>query len=195
MLAQCAARAGRKGLHPRLYRQAMHALDLPQKYKTIYICGSFGLAGSRAYNQETLRRCRRHLVDGGALVFNVDAEYSSPDSWMFWLKDRRQKLPEPWPEDGDVRRTPGGAEFVSRFRLLEIDPLEQSYVRQVRLEKWRDGRLLDSQEHTLRGYMVFKNEVELMLQLAGFTDISVQSAYSGRAATADDDELVFIAVK
>ncbi|MFB2351895.1 class I SAM-dependent methyltransferase, partial [Priestia megaterium] len=35
MLAQCEARAQAEGLSPRLYRQALHELDLPRRYRTI----------------------------------------------------------------------------------------------------------------------------------------------------------------
>jgi 2-polyprenyl-3-methyl-5-hydroxy-6-metoxy-1,4-benzoquinol methylase len=55
MLRQCRDKAAAQGLTPRLYQQPMHAVDLPRKYRTIYICGSFNLAGSR----ETSNRIRR----------------------------------------------------------------------------------------------------------------------------------------
>ena len=46
MLALCRERAEREGLSPDLYEQAMHELDLPRKYRTIYLCGGFGLGGT-----------------------------------------------------------------------------------------------------------------------------------------------------
>ena len=58
MLALCRQRAEALGLTPRLYRQAMHQLDLPRRYGTIYVCGGFGLGGlSRADDETALRRC------------------------------------------------------------------------------------------------------------------------------------------
>src|SRR5262249_29922871 len=56
MLALCRERAAREGLAPRLYAQVMHELDLPRRYRTIYMCGSFGLGGDRAQDWEALRR-------------------------------------------------------------------------------------------------------------------------------------------
>ncbi len=195
MLALCREKAAIEGLAPQLYQQAMHQLDLQHTYKTIYICGSFGLAGGRANNLDMLRRCYKHLDHSGALVFNIEAEYNDPEAWLYWLKQKRAELPEPWPEEGQSKIASDGAEYVSRFRTLEIDPLEQSYLRQVRLEKWVQGKLVANEEYTLRGYMFFRNEVELMLMLVGFQDIIVLGDYTDEPATADHRELVFVARK
>src|ERR1051325_4801737 len=50
MLALCRDKAAREGFSPNLYQQAMHELDLPRKYKTIYLCGSFGLGGDHKWD-------------------------------------------------------------------------------------------------------------------------------------------------
>ncbi len=41
MLHQCQKKAATLGVEPRLYQQAMHTLDLPRKYRTIFICELF----------------------------------------------------------------------------------------------------------------------------------------------------------
>lgn len=194
MLAQCRRKADDAGLDVKLYQQSMHSLDLPRSYRTIYICGSFGLAGSRADDLETLRRCRAHLEPGGALLLNIQAEYNSEEAWTMWLPEGRNSLPQNWPEDGQPRTAPDGSQHSAFFRTVEVDPLEQTFTRQVRLEKRRDGELVGSEEYTLQGNMYFKNEVQLMLQMAGFRDINVTGDYSQEPATPDHDELVFIAV-
>ena len=76
MLRYCRDKATAQGLEPRLYQQPMHALDLPRKYRTIYICSSFNLAGSQDNGLATLRRCFAHLLDGGALLLNISEEFS-----------------------------------------------------------------------------------------------------------------------
>jgi len=195
MLSLCRGQAAREGLKPQLYQQAMHELDLPRTYKMIYMCGSFDLAGSRELDQETLRRCHAHLDAGGALVFNVDAEYASPEAWQYWTPAKRQELPGAWPEQGKRRRASDGTEYVLRSRLLDLDPLEQSFMHQIRVEKWQDEDLVAEEEYTLRGQMYFKNELIMMLERAGFQDVSVQGDYTAESATADHSELVFIARK
>src|SRR5262245_31100417 len=49
MLARCRERAEREGLTPTLYAQALHELDLPRRYRTILLCGGFGLGGRREH--------------------------------------------------------------------------------------------------------------------------------------------------
>lgn len=193
MLRQCQARAAREGFQPGLFAQPMHAFDLPRTYQVIYICGSFGLGGSLEYDLEALRRCHAHLGVGGALVFDIDVEYSDPESWALWLRDRREALPQPWPDMGKGRVASDGSEHFGRFRILAMDPLEQTITRQVHLEKWQAGARVASEEYTLRAKMYFKNEVLLMLRLAGFSEVDVYGDYTDARATSDHKQLIFVA--
>ncbi len=54
MIAEAKAQAAKDGFKPRLTVQPMHELDLERRYRTIYLCGSFGIGG-RAITIE--RRC------------------------------------------------------------------------------------------------------------------------------------------
>lgn len=195
MLDQCARLAHRDGLDPQLYQGPMDALDLPRRYRTIYIIGSFGLAGARSRDLATLKRCRAQLESGGALILNIQAEYTSPEAWEMWLPEYRATLPEPWPEDGKARTASDGSVHRGYFRTMRLDPLNQCYSREVRLEKWIDDQLVASETYSLDGQMYFKSEVELMLQVAGFSDIRVQGDYTDQPATSASDEIVFTAVR
>lgn len=193
MLAHCQRQAEEEGLPVALFTQPMHTLHLDRRYQTIYLCGSFGLAGSRENDQKTLKKCYEHLLPGGALLFNVDVEYSDPEAWLLWLKDKRETLPQPWPEEGKRYRSSAGYELISRNRLIDVNPLEQSYMREMRVEKWQKGQKVTQEERTLRGNMYFKNEVVTMLRSAGFAEIEVGGDYSDKPATADSVELNFVA--
>lgn len=195
MLHYCRSKAVSEDYKPNLYNYPMHALEIPRQYKTIYICDSFGLGGSQEKDLECLKRCYDHLEDGGALLLNIEAKYTSPEAWKLWLKETRDALPQPWPEKGEGRLAADGSEHFGQFRLLDFDPLEQRITRQVRLEKWQNGALLASEEYTLRGMMYFKNELLLMLKMAGFREISVRGGYTDEPATADHADLVFTAIR
>ncbi|MBC8160240.1 MAG: class I SAM-dependent methyltransferase [Roseiflexaceae bacterium] len=195
MLEQCRTTATHEGLHPHLYAQPMHKLDLPRTYRTIYICNSLGLSAGREADLATLRRCYELLEHNGALIFNIQAEYTSPESWDMWLPKTRAALPEPWPTEGRRRVAPDGNVHLAFFRFITMDPLEQRYTRQVRLEKWQGDTLLAAEEYTLSGNMYLKNEMLLMLQMAGFREITVHGDYTDEPATAEHGELVFTAVR
>ena len=112
-----------------------------------------------------------------------------------WLRENCAKLPQPWSDDSPGRIASDGSEHRSRFRFLDVDPLEQTYARQVQLEKWRDGALVASEEYTLRGDIYFKPELLLMLKVAGFRDITVTGDYTDAPATPDSAEIVFTAIR
>jgi len=195
MLAQCRRAAARTGHDPALYAQPMHLLDLPRRYRTIYVCDSFGLGGDRDADLETLYRCYRHLEDGGALLLSIDAEYTSHHSWDQWLPDERRALPEDWSGDASRSVAADGSEHVARFRGIAVDPLEQTFVREVRLEKWIAGSLVASEERLLRATMYLKNEVALMLRVAGFRGITVRGDYTDETATADHEKLILTGIR
>jgi SAM-dependent methyltransferase len=195
MLALCRRRAARDGLNPRLSAQAMHALDLPRAYRTIFICGGFGLGGDRRQDAEALRRCHRHLAPGGTLVFDHHLPYENVDEWTSWLPERRLRLPEAWPASGMRRRAANGDEYELRSRLVELDPLEQRRTLQIRATLERGGTLVAEEEHTLRENLYFRNELLLLLAQAGFADVAVRGGYTDAAATTEHTMVVFVARK
>ena len=195
MISFCRQKAQQAGFDPGLYQYSMHTFDIPRTYRLIYICDSFGLSGSRENDLETLKRCHTHVEDGGALIVNIQADYSDPDWWSMWLSEKRKSLPQPWPARGNGRIASDGSEHFAQFRLTAFDSLEQSYVREVRLEKWVEGKLDRSEEYALRGNIYFKNERLLMLKVAGFHNITVCGDYKEETATADHEELVFTSIK
>lgn len=195
MLALCRETAQKEGLKPQLYRQAMHELDLPRRYRTIVVCGGFGLGGNRSHDQEALTRFYNHLETGGALVLDNYLPYKDPDEWRLWLKEERAGLPEAWPATGTRKRSANGDELELRGRLAALDPLDQIAIRQIRAMLWRDGQLVQEEEYTLLERLYFRNELLDMLARAGFHDVQVRGDYSDRAATPDSGILVYIARK
>jgi SAM-dependent methyltransferase len=194
MLEQARRKAAAAGYSPQLFQSPMHSFSPPRRYQTILICGSFGLGGSRANDLGTLRRCYAALEDGGALIFEIDAEYTSDRVWKSWVPDNHKDLPEPW-QGRDAKTASDGSQRRQYFRMLSIDPLEQNYTRQVRLEKWVAGECTVTEEYTLRGSVYLKPEVLLMLQVAGFREIAITGDYTGEPATERHEQIVFRAVK
>jgi SAM-dependent methyltransferase len=195
MLAYCRARAAREGRAPRLSQQAMHALELPRTYRTIFICDSFGIGGQRQQDAEALRRCYRQLAPGGVLVFSHELPYADAEHWSSWLPEARRRLPQPWPATGARRRAADGDELELRVRLVDLDPLEQRHTLQMRAALWRAGQRVAEEEHTFVATLYFRNELLLLLAQAGFGEVTVHGGYTDAAATAEHTTLVFVARK
>jgi SAM-dependent methyltransferase len=193
MLALCRAEASRHGLAPQLYQQAMHDLNLPRSYRTIFICDSFGIGGRRDQDAAALRRCYDQLAAGGTLVFSHYLPNDDQRRWSYWLPEQRQRLPETWPEEGTRKRSASGGEIELRTRLVALDPMEQRQTLEMRAELWHEGRLVAQEDRLLQETLYFHNEILLMLANAGFADVSVRAGYSAKKPTADDTMLVFIA--
>ncbi len=195
MLALCREASGREGLSPALYAQAMHELELPRRYRTIFVCGGFGLGSTREQDLEALRRFHDHLEPGGLLVLDNEVPYSDARQWQYWLEEGRQELPRPRRDPGERRRGSDGADYELRARTLAFDPLAQRSTWEMQAFMWRDSVLVAEEEHVLTMTHYFKDEIVLMLERAGFADVNVRGEYNNAEPTADDTFLVFLARK
>ena len=193
MLACCHEAAEREGLSPNLYAQALHELDLPRRYRTIIVCGGFGLGSTREQDLDGLRRLHDHLEPGGLLVLDNEVPYAEGAMWQYWLKEKRQELPRSRRAPGKRRIGSDGAEYELRSRLLDFDPLDQSARMEMQAFMWRDGELVAEEVHLLTMRAYFRNELVLMLENAGFSDIEVRGHHNDAEPTGDDDFLVFVA--
>jgi SAM-dependent methyltransferase len=195
MLDRVRERCEHEGLpQPNLYAQAMHELDLPRRYRTIIVCGGFGLGGQREHDAEGLRRIYDHLEPGGTLVLDNEVPYAAI-GWKYWRKSEREELPRPRRDKGDRRQAADGDEIELRSRIADVDPLAQRVTVEIRARLWRNDEPIAEEEHTLAMTLYFTHELELLLERAGFVDIEVRGALSERPPTRDDDFVVFIARK
>ena len=195
MIALCREKAEQEGLSARLYAQAAHELDLPRNYKTIFMCGAFGLGGNRQQDIEALRRCYHYLDREGVFLLDDHVSYHNAKIWQYWLPEQQRQLPEPWPEHGQRKRAADGSEYELRMRVAALDPLEQLMTLQIRVALWRDGHVAAEEENTLQVRSYFKNELLMLLMQAGFRNVEVFGNYTQEMATAAHGVLVFRARK
>jgi SAM-dependent methyltransferase len=193
MLARCREAAEREGLAPNLYAQPKHELDLPRRYRTIFMCGALGVGSTRAEDAQALQRVYDHLEPGGTFVFDNETPYAEGNGWEYWQAPRRAELPPPRRPTGTRRVGSDGTEYELRSRLLDLDPLEQRMTMEMQASMWRNGDLVAEEEHELMLTLYFKDEILLMLERAGFVDLTVAAALTDAEPTGADDFLVFTA--
>ena len=195
MLELCREAADRAGHSPNLYAQAMHELDLPRRYRTVFVCGGLGLASSREQDQQALRRMHDHLEPGGCLVLDNEVPYSDPTPWRYWLSDERAGLPQPMRPPGERRLAPDGYEYELRSRLLDVEPLTQRVTWEMSAHQWLDDVQVSQESHLLTTNLYFRNELVMMLERAGFAKVDVRGAYNDAEPTGTDEFLVYVATK
>src|SRR5262245_61160155 len=195
MVALCRERAEREGLAPTLRVQPMHELNMPRTYRTIYATGTLGVSGNREQNERTLVRMFEHLEPGGTLLIDAEVPYAEGWGWEYWIKERRDALPEPWPESGARRVASDGSEYELRSRIVAVDPFAQQVTHEMRGFIWRDGELVEQDEHVLKRTDFFPNEIRLTIERAGFTNVELRADYTDSEPNADTSFVVYIARK
>ena len=108
MLALCRQAAEREGLEARLYEQAKHELDIPRRYRTVFMCGALGVGSTRAEDVKAMRRVYDHLEPGGTFVLDNEVPYADAEQWKYWLPEERKRLPRPRRQPGKRRTGPTG---------------------------------------------------------------------------------------
>jgi SAM-dependent methyltransferase len=196
MLTLCAQASVREKLQPHLYAQAMHMLDLPRTYQTIYLCDSFAIGGHRWQDQEAFNRIHRSLAPGGTFVFNHYPPYAD-DRWSYWVPGKRKTLPEPWPNQDEVkpRYVANGDGYDLQTRCADLDPLTQRMTLECRITLWRAGERLRQEQYAIQMMLYFCDEVLEMLDRAGFKQVTMHGGYHEEAVSADSAMWVFTAHK
>lgn len=191
MVALCREAAEREALAPSLYTQPKHQLDLPRRYRTIFMCGGLGVGSTRTEDMQAFTRVYEHLEPGGMFVLDNEVPYADGNGWELWTTEGRATLPS-------ARRPPGerdvgadGAEYELRSREIDLDPLEQRLTMEMQAFMWRDGELVAADEHHLTLTLYFKDEIVLMLERAGFVEVTVRAALTDEEPTAADKFLVY----
>ena len=195
MVEHCRAKAAGEGLSPALFVQAMHEIDPPRTYRTVFVCGAFGLGSTRAQDVEALSRLHDALQPGGTLLLDIEAPYADAKQWRYWTSEGRRTLPEELPPPRERRLASDGGEYTLRARVLGLDPLEQRVTLGMHAERWRDGELEAEEDRTLTINLYFRNELLLLLERAGFADVRIEGDHNDLPPTPDDEFLVFVATK
>jgi ubiquinone/menaquinone biosynthesis C-methylase UbiE len=183
MLASCRQRCDERGLKPNLFEANLKELALPNKYEAIIIpAGSLLLIEKREESIEVLKRLYKHLESGGRLILDV------------FLPDQNFEVGT---YNGTSTFTlPNGDIITMEDKLVEADLFNQYKISYLKYEKWRKGKLIQSelQRFALRWYGV--EEFKLLLESIGFSDVVVSADFNyDRQPTNSNQQFVYEAVR
>ena len=170
--------------HPTLYQQRMEECSIPHQYGTIYIAnGTFQIISDRHQALATLRRFWEHLVPGGQLLL----ELSVPAEVTHGPACNDAEHPTRW--DPIPRRGAEG-EVVTTLWSESVDLFEQMLLSKRRYDLYVDGTFVRSETHAhfLRWY--FRYETLMMLERAGFEEITTYADYTDHRATRDSKTVI-----
>ncbi|MCS7459080.1 class I SAM-dependent methyltransferase [Paenibacillus doosanensis] len=175
MLESCRKRCEERGLSPRLYEGQLQDFSLPFQYEAIIIpTGSFGLIEKREESLGALQCFYRHLAPGGRLIVDL-------------------LLPHDW-KTGKIATSayplPNGEGITLESKSIEMDWLQQCTVSYIKYEKWRQGKLIQTelQRFALRWYGI--EEFRLVLESIGFSDITCSADYIYKSQPSNAGQII-----
>ena len=179
MLRICRRKAEARGLSLAVHAQAMQALDLPRRFKTVFVpASSFMLLTERREAELALQRFYAHLTPGGQVLIPLHLPHKTdigvdPAPEGVWRLRRQGSRPD----DGTM---------VECWEKVSYDLEARLRVAELRYEVKRDGRTIERQEGkpAIRWYT--QDEFCAMLERAGFTRIEVFRGHTFTAAGPDD---------
>ncbi|MBS4196823.1 class I SAM-dependent methyltransferase [Lederbergia citri] len=162
MLKSCRNRCESRGFNPDLFEGRLEDFHLPNRYEAIIIpTGTFSLLETREAALNALTCFKNHLLPGGRIIIDL---YLPNDVKV-----------------GDISTNaisfPNGEGITLESKSVELDWIQQRTVTHIKYEKWKDGKLIDTELQRLVLSWYGVEEFKLILHNIGFVNISVSSGY------------------
>jgi SAM-dependent methyltransferase len=161
MLERCRARARELGLAVTLHHQEMQSLDLPKRYRAIFVAEpSFMVIDDLGDAKRALARIREHLEPGGHVaipLFLPPATRQSKHATGAWSARKPVQT-----EDGRTIRLTERYEYDDAAQLMKAD---------LRYELFAGDELVDSTERPWRLRWYDQDQFRALLVDAGFAAI------------------------
>ncbi len=186
MLDHLRAKAAKLGYAPRLMQGDMGCFELPDRYALIMITFNAFIHNMTAEAQlSCLRCCREHLAEGGVLVFDTffpGIEYLSIPTGTRVL-------------EGEIRHPTTGltSRMYDTRSFDRVNQIQHSINEFEHLDGRGEITRVDRAEFATR--YLFKNEVELLLRLAGYRRWEVAGDFDLRPIENETDMMLVRAWK
>ena len=178
MLELCRAKAEQLHLAPVLYEQRMQDLALSKQYGCIFSAlGTFQQIADRDDAQRALQKFYDHLMPGGRLIVYLHLPWQ--DALVFG----------DWHEHETVKSD--DVEIVVHEKSIH-EPIEQLVFSRYRYAVKRNDVIVAQEEKELTIRWYSRYEFVMMLECAGFKDITVSAGYEDNGPF---DVMLFRAMK
>lgn len=186
MLNICHQKALRDGLSINLYQQKMQELNLPRRFRTIYI-PFFSFQSLYNYEEalEALKRFYIHLESNGQLIISI---------YVYCHLTQTNTYKKNWRIQKTGIRPSDGATF-SCYRDEKYNFIEQVVTCYYRYIIYQNLQEVTKEYYVCKKRCYDKDEFLLMLRRVGFKEISVYADYSNREIIDESKVMIFVANK
>jgi SAM-dependent methyltransferase len=173
------------GVQLALYHQRMEECSIPHRYGTIYIAnGTFQIITDRHVAIATLRRLWEHLLAGGQLLL----ELSIPPEVTHGPAYRDAEHPTRWEP---IRLREAEGEVLTTLWTESVDLFEQTLVSKRRYEVRVRSGVTRSEVHAHPMTWFFHHEAVMMLERAGFEEITTYGDYTDSQADRNSTTVIY----
>lgn len=180
MLAACKHNCATRGLNPILYEGSIENLNVPGKFSAIVVTlGSFMLLGNRTAAIAALQAFAKHLEPNGRIFIDL-------------------ALPVGFKTENTVKQREPVKCLDDSVIVMQtsswINWIEQIEHTLIRYEKWKDGKLIDTELQHLPLHWFGREEFVMCLREHGYVDVTLCANYKdGLEPSSYDDQLCFSA--
>jgi len=170
MLESLKNRCQKQNLNAILYHEMLENLTLPKQYGLIFIAiGSFQLIHPKKNAFRALKNLLAALIPKGQLVIETfvpwDAIHDNIQGTV--LKDCSQE------QKFESRAEGPNNSYIIHKSMVTFDFKSQQEISHSRYEKWTNQSLSAFEEEEYRVYWYHRYEMELLLEKAGFNNVSI----------------------
>lgn len=146
-----------------VWQQLLQDLEQEKRYALIFIpYGSLGLITNKYDVQKSLVAKHRHLAVGGKLLLEVETTASVPSSCGEWQRD--------------VYTRADSSQLVLSF-IASYEQQTQLFTSQVCYQSIVGDQIIETEEELFQQYLFKYDELDPLLQAAGFSTIKKYPAY------------------
>lgn len=184
MLNTLRSKAAELGLSPQLHQADMSDFSLPRRYALIMIpFNAFIHNMTQEAQISCLGRCREHLLPGGVLAF--DTFFPSLEIVGTPQNTRVLEGELPHPQTGLPMR-------MYDTRTFDRVAQEQHSINEIELLA-ADGSVQTVHRSEIRSRYIYKQEMELLLRVAGYARWEIYGGFERRPLTRENDAMIVIA--
>ncbi|MBX3401050.1 MAG: class I SAM-dependent methyltransferase [Gemmataceae bacterium] len=184
MLARLRTKAAALGLNPKLHRADMADFRLDRRFALVMIPFNAFIHNMTADDQiRCLSTCREHLMPGGLLAFDT----FFPSHAIVGAAENTRVL------EGELPHPTTGLP-MRMYDTRTFDRVAQTQHSLNELELLdADGNIAQTIRSQVCSRYVYKNEMELLLRLAGFTRWEIAGDFDRRPLTRETDAMIVLA--